>query len=84
MKTKKFRQSIHSEQNVALRQYWIDQRKKLGLSQRDLANKLGVTHSLIGKIETGDRRLDMLEVMDYCAALELDPHGLIEFLVHSQ
>ncbi len=83
MKTKKFRQSIHSEKNIALRQYWIDQRKKLGLSQRELAEKLEVTYSLIGKIETGDRRLDILEVMDYCDVLEIDPHELVNFLIHS-
>jgi len=41
---------------------------------------LRVAHPLIGKIETGDRRLDILEVMLYCEALDLDPHEVITFL----
>ncbi len=40
--------------------------------QRDLAQRLGVIHSFVGKIETGDRRLDIFEFMIYCQALELD------------
>ena len=54
-----------------LREMLIEKRKKLGLTQRDLAKKLNVTHSVIGKIETGDRRLDIIEFYEYTEALEL-------------
>ncbi|TNH08859.1 helix-turn-helix domain-containing protein [Testudinibacter sp. TR-2022] len=77
---KKFRSSIHSEQQLWLRQRFIEQRKALGLSQRALSERLGVIYSLIGKIETGDRRLDILEFIDYCQALELDPVELLQQL----
>jgi DNA-binding transcriptional regulator YiaG len=60
MENVKFRKSIHSKEHVALRGFWIKQRQNLGLSQRSLADKLNVTYSLIGKIETGDRRLDIV------------------------
>ncbi|URL06634.1 helix-turn-helix domain-containing protein [Avibacterium sp. 21-595] len=75
---KKLRTSIHSEEQQFLRQLFISQRKSLGLSQRALAERLGVIYSLIGKIETGDRRLDVIEFMDYCFALELDPNAVLQ------
>ncbi|TXJ09477.1 MAG: XRE family transcriptional regulator [Acinetobacter sp.] len=64
--------SIHAPQHVWLRQLFIQRRLELGLSQRALAIRLGVIYSFVGKVETGDRRLDILEFVHYCAALQLD------------
>lgn len=69
----KLRLSIHSSEHLFLRQLFIERRKELGLSQRALAERLNIVYSLIGKIETGDRRLDVYEYIQYCRALELDP-----------
>lgn len=41
----------------------------------DLVNK---PHSFIAKIETGQRRLDVIEYVWYCQRLGLDPHLGIE------
>ena len=80
MKNKPLRQSIHSEANRALRELLTEQRYKLGLTQRDLAKKLNITHSLIGKIETGDRRLDVIEFLEYAHALEIDTMEIINII----
>ena len=64
--------SIHSQQQIWLRQFFIQRRQQLGISQRALASKLGVVYSFVGKVETGDRRLDVFEFLQYCNALELD------------
>ncbi|MDP8079292.1 MULTISPECIES: helix-turn-helix domain-containing protein [Phocoenobacter] len=77
---KKLRSSIHSYEQQWLRELFINQRKRLGLSQRALAEKMGVVYSLIGKIETGDRRLDIIEFIQYCEVLELDPQIIIDKL----
>lgn len=69
----RFRKSIHSKEHEALRAFWIAQRKQLNLSQKELASRLNVVYSLIGKIETGDRRLDTVETFEYCQALEIEP-----------
>ena len=63
-----------------LRAIFKQQREKLGLTQRALAEKMGVIYSLIGKIETGDRRLDVIEFIDYCRALELEPSDVLVML----
>lgn len=56
-------------------------RNELGLSQKGLAEKMGVIASFIGKVETGDRRLDVVEFIRYCHGLDISPKellGLIE------
>lgn len=73
-----FRTSIHSDKQLRL--ILKNQRETLGLTQRQLAERMGVIYSLIGKIETGDRRLDVLEFIDYCKALELEPCDVIQAL----
>lgn len=50
------------------------------MSMRDLAQKLGVTHSYIGKVEQQERRLDVVEFVEYCRALELDPKDGIKII----
>ena len=68
-----FRKTIHAAEHEQLRLIFKQQRDSLGLSQRELATRIGVIYSLIGKIETGDRRLDVIEFIDYCKALSLEP-----------
>lgn len=63
-----------------LREFWIQSRKNMNLSQKQLADKMGIVYSVIGKIETGDRRLDTLETIKYCQALEINPCDLYKLL----
>lgn len=54
---------------------WLrTQRKQKGMTMRDVAEKLDVHHSWIGKIEQSERRLDIVEYLRICKALEIDPH----------
>ena len=84
MKYIKFRKSIHSKEHQTLRDFWIQSRKNLNLSQQQLADKMGVVYSLIGKIETGDRRLDSIETVEYCQALEVDPCEVLKQIKHEK
>ena len=43
------------------------------MTMRDLAEKLGTPHSFVGKTEQGERRLDVVEFIQYCEALGVDP-----------
>ncbi len=79
-KYEKFRKTIHAKEHVALRELLKKQREKMGLTQRDLGERLQVHHTLIGKVETGDRRLDVIEFIDYCKALEVDPCLILNLL----
>ena len=75
-----FRKSIHHPLHRRLRQELTSARMDMGLTQRELAEKMNVTHSLIGKIETGDRRLDVLELIEYSKVLNLDIDSILELL----
>ncbi|KAE9537754.1 helix-turn-helix domain-containing protein [Ursidibacter arcticus] len=75
---KNLRLSIHSEEYVWLRQHLINRRIELQLSQRALCEKMGVVSSFVGKVETGDRRLDIFEFIAYCEGLELNPIEVIQ------
>ena len=79
-KYEKFRKTIHEKEHVALRDLLTKQRKKLGLTQRDLGERLKVHHTLVGKVETGDRRLDVIEFIDYCNAIDIDPCYILNLL----
>ena len=61
---------------------WLKlKRQKENLTLRQLAERLNVHHSRIGRIETGERRLDVFEFIRYCAALKADPHEGLDCLL---
>lgn len=51
-------------------------REERGLTQRDLAAKLGKPRSFVSKVETKERRLDVLEFVAVARALETPPERL--------
>ena len=52
-------------------------RRQLGLSQRELADRLGIHRQFVSRVELGERRLDVAEFVDFARALELDPAKLV-------
>jgi transcriptional regulator with XRE-family HTH domain len=50
-----------------LKQSRLDQ----GLSQVELAERLGVNQSVVSKNERGERRMDVLELRDWCLAVRV-------------
>lgn len=41
---------------------------------------MDVVHSFVGKVETGDRRMDIFEFIDYCRALNWKPEEVLQSL----
>ncbi|QEY23391.1 XRE family transcriptional regulator [Neisseria animalis] len=75
------RLSVHSVELTYLRHLFTQRRLELGLSQRALADRLGVVYSFIGKVETGDRRLDIFEFVQYCTGLEWNALEVLQDLM---
>ncbi|TIP82538.1 MAG: helix-turn-helix transcriptional regulator [Mesorhizobium sp.] len=48
-------------------------RKAKGLTQEQVAEKLGRPQSFVAKYEGGERRLDIIEFLDVTAVLDTDP-----------
>jgi transcriptional regulator with XRE-family HTH domain len=78
----KLRLSIYEPEHVLLRNWLIDKRNNAGMTQRELAKRLDVVHSLVAKVEKGERRLDIVEFIIFCDALDANPCDGIS-LIHS-
>ncbi len=52
-------------------------RVEAGIGQQQLADRLGRPQSFVSKYETGERRLDILELREVCRALDVP---LVDFL----
>ena len=50
-----------------------EKRKNAGISQAELGLRLGWSQRTIGKIETGEKRVTAVELIELGAALEFDP-----------
>ena len=55
-------------------------RKEKGLTQRDLATQMGVAHCYIGRVETCERRLDIIELIRILRIFNLSDEEILDFL----
>ena len=51
----------------------VAMRKQAGLTQRQLAEALGREQNLVGRIETGQRRVDLVEFVWICRVCGVSP-----------
>lgn len=65
--------SINTEEMQALLLWLKGARKGKKLTMRDLGTILGQPHSFVQKVESGERRLDVVEFTWYCSAIGADP-----------
>jgi transcriptional regulator with XRE-family HTH domain len=59
----------------------VELRTRAKLTQRQLADAVGREQSFIGRIETGQRRVDLVEWVTICRACGVDPAVEVAALV---
>ncbi len=64
--------SIHTQQYQLLCDLMMEARDGAGLTQTELAEKLGRPQSYVSKYEIGERRLDVVEFLEVMRALGVD------------
>ena len=64
--------SIFTERYRHFRRFLKQKRKDKNLTQWELARQLNMPLSFVGKYEQGERRLDIIELMDIAEVLDLD------------
>jgi transcriptional regulator with XRE-family HTH domain len=71
---------LRSPRHDALRRFLKLERQKKEIRQTDLANRLGWKQGSISEIETGIKRVTVLELMSIAKALDFDPCLAIKYL----
>lgn len=64
--------TIYTDEHRRMVELLREYRDKAGIRQVDLAERLGRPQSFVSKYEAGQRRLDLVELRDICAALGVD------------
>nr|WP_292598553.1 helix-turn-helix transcriptional regulator [Mesorhizobium sp.] len=60
-----------------------DQRRLKGLSQTQVAKAMGRHQPFIANIESGQRRVDLVELLDIAAIIDLDVPALVKKIIDS-
>jgi transcriptional regulator with XRE-family HTH domain len=71
---------ITHPRHEALRRFLKERRQRLELSQKQLAERMGKTQSFISDVEQGEKRVSVLEFLEFAGALEFDPRSAIQRL----
>jgi len=74
--------SLHSREYKVLTALLIEARKKAGLTQQQVADRLGKPQSFVAKYEGGERRLDIIEFIHLCRLLNERPDLLVKRIAH--
>lgn len=69
--------TVHTEAYKYLLSALVEARNDTGLSQAQLAKRIGKPASFVGKYEVGERRLDVVELLVVLNALEVNASGFV-------
>ncbi|MCB5173766.1 helix-turn-helix transcriptional regulator [Microvirga sp. SM9] len=76
--------SIHTTRQERLCMLLRHARKKAGLTQEELNQRLGKYKTFVSKYESGERRLDIMEFIDIAEALDLDPASVLKAVMSGE
>jgi transcriptional regulator with XRE-family HTH domain len=71
---------IDSPRQDALREFLVKKRKEAGLRQVDLAKRLKRRQDYISYVETGQKLVEVVEMMEWAEAIGFDPKDAIKAL----
>jgi transcriptional regulator with XRE-family HTH domain len=75
------RKTLRSRGHRLLIELLVSAREEAQLSQRELAARLRRPRVFIGRIEAGERRVDVIEFIEIARVLGADPHRLLDKLM---
>lgn len=64
--------TIYTTEYAELLRLLRETREKAGITQTDMATRLGRSQSFVTKYERGDRRLDVIQLRTICQVLDTD------------
>jgi transcriptional regulator with XRE-family HTH domain len=72
------KKSLHDDRHKALVARLVQAREEAGLTQEELAKLMSRSQRFISYCETGERRVDAIEFLDFCRALGRPPGWFVE------
>jgi transcriptional regulator with XRE-family HTH domain len=73
--------SLRSNEHSVFRSIMVETRKQSGLTQHQLAKKIGKPQSFVAKYEGGERRIDVIEFLKIARAMGADPAAVFRALI---
>lgn len=70
--------TLGTARHKALVTMLIEARERAGMTQTDLAGKLGEYQSFIARLESGQRRVDVVELIELGEIIGFDPKAMVE------
>nr|WP_312367159.1 helix-turn-helix transcriptional regulator [Ensifer sp.] len=72
--------TLGTPRHKALIALLIEKREAAGLTQTELAAKLGEYQSFVARLESGQRRVDVVELLEIAAILRFNPNEALDRL----
>ena len=72
--------TLGSARHRSLVEFLVERREALHMSQAELAEKLGQYQSFVARLESGQRRIDVVEFLDISEILQFEPSKVIKLL----
>lgn len=69
--------TLGDQRHDALIRYLVEKRGEAGLKQVDLAERMKVYQSFIARLESGQRRVDVVELVKLSEVLGFDPTEIV-------
>ncbi|PSJ56128.1 helix-turn-helix domain-containing protein [Kumtagia ephedrae] len=69
--------TLRSPRHLRLVQIIVEKRRKTGMSQADLAKALGRYQSVVAAVESGGRRVDVVEFLELAEVIGFDPFEVL-------
>lgn len=69
--------SLHTPEYEYFRALLVTAREKAKLTQLEVSARLSRPQSFVAKYEGGERRLDVVEFVEVCKALDVDPQVVL-------
>lgn len=56
-------------------------REEAGLKQAEVAKTLGRHQPFVSNVESGQRRIDVVELLEFAEAIGFDPHAFLDEVI---
>jgi transcriptional regulator with XRE-family HTH domain len=73
--------TLGTARHRALIEMLVEKRENAGITQSELATRLGEYQSLVARLESGQRRVDVVEFLDLAMILNFEPDEILKRLM---